>query len=222
MKNKLSDSDSLAVIRVNTAISIIIPTFREFENIPHILARLNTFRKANDLDIEVLFMDDNSQDGSVEAVNASGFEWARIIVRTSNRGLSNAVIDGFRAASYAVVVCMDCDLSNPPEEVPHMVMGLASGQQMVIGSRYVPGASTDDDWGLLRWLNRIVATLLARPRRRNWRQCNYKLPSKSSLYFQLCPGWQLPQSIDCVPWRIRCRRSCQLLGCAASAKLRFA
>ncbi len=163
MKNKVSDSTSLADIRVNTAISIIIPTFREVENIPYILARLDTFRKANDLDIEVLFMDDNSQDGSVEAVNASGFEWARIIVRTSNRGLSNAVIDGFRAASFPVIVCMDCDLSHPPEKIPHMVMGLASGQQMVVGSRYVPGASTDDDWGLLRWLNSIVATLLARP-----------------------------------------------------------
>jgi dolichol-phosphate mannosyltransferase len=163
MNNTVSDSSSLADIRVNTAISIIIPTFREVENIPHILARLDTFRKANDLDIEVLFMDDNSQDGSVEAVNASGFEWARTIVRTSNRGLSNAVIDGFRAASFPVIVCMDCDLSHPPEKIPHMVMGLASGQQMVVGSRYVPGASTDDDWGLLRWLNSIEATLLARP-----------------------------------------------------------
>ena len=44
-----------------------------------------------------------------------------------------------------------------------MVMGFASGQQLVIGSRYVPGASTDDDWSLLRWLNSIIATLLARP-----------------------------------------------------------
>jgi dolichol-phosphate mannosyltransferase len=58
---------------------------------------------------------------------------------------------------------MDCDLSHPPERIPQMILALAAGQQMAIGSRYVPGGSTDDDWGLLRWFNSLVATLLARP-----------------------------------------------------------
>ncbi|MFL4468337.1 polyprenol monophosphomannose synthase [Tateyamaria armeniaca] len=111
----------------------------------------------------MLFLDDNSQDGSAEAVAAAGYDWARIIVRTQDRGLSPAVIDGFAAAQYPVLVCMDCDLSHPPEKVPQMILALNTGQQMVIGSRYVPGASTDDDWGFLRWLNSVVATLLARP-----------------------------------------------------------
>ncbi len=88
---------------------------------------------------------------------------SRIIVRTENRGLSPAVIDGFRAAKNPVLVCMDCDLSHPPEQIPNLILGLESGQQMVLGSRYVSGGSTDDDWGFLRWLNSRVATLLARP-----------------------------------------------------------
>jgi len=58
---------------------------------------------------------------------------------------------------------MDCDLSHPAEKIPTMVLALASGQQMVLGSRYVPGGSTSDDWGVFRWLNSRVATLLARP-----------------------------------------------------------
>jgi dolichol-phosphate mannosyltransferase len=73
------------------------------------------------------------------------------------------VIDGFRAAQYPILACMDCDLSHPPERILQMVLALEAGQQMVIGSRYVPGGSTDDDWGLLRWVNSLVATLLARP-----------------------------------------------------------
>ena len=44
-----------------------------------------------------------------------------------------------------------------------MVLALSSGQEIVLGSRYVPGGSTDDDWGVLRWLNSRVATLMARP-----------------------------------------------------------
>ena len=162
----LSDSTQdapLAEIRVNSGISIVIPTYCEADNIPHILARLDGLRRAAGLVLEVLFMDDDSRDGSVEAVEATGHDWARIIVRTKNRGLSAAVIDGFRQASQPVLVCMDCDLSHPPEKIPQLVLSLATGQQMVIGSRYVPGASTDDDWGMLRWLNSLVATLLARP-----------------------------------------------------------
>ena len=153
----------LATIRVETGLSIIIPTYRESANIPLVLARINALREAHSLELEVLFMDDNSQDGSIDAVERSGFDWARFIVRTGNRGLSPAVIDGFRAAQYPVLICMDCDLSHPPEIIPQMVLALSSGQQFIIGSRYVPGGSTDDDWGVFRWLNSRVATILARP-----------------------------------------------------------
>jgi dolichol-phosphate mannosyltransferase len=159
----LPQDTSLADIRVHAGISVIVPTFREAENIPLLLGRLAALREAHDLELEVLFMDDNSRDGSDEAVATSGYGWARLITRTSERGLSPAVIEGFRTARHPVLVCMDCDLSHPPEIIPRLVLGLASGQEMVVGSRYVPGASTDDDWGLFRWLNSRVATLLARP-----------------------------------------------------------
>jgi dolichol-phosphate mannosyltransferase len=86
-----------------------------------------------------------------------------VIVRKGERGLSPAVIDGFRAARHPVLVCMDCDLSHPPESIPPMILALDAGQQMVIGSRYVPGGSNDHDWGLFRYINSVVATLLARP-----------------------------------------------------------
>ena len=146
-----------------SGISIVVPTYREAENIPHLLARLDRLRQERGLDLEVLFMDDDSQDGSVEAVVAAGHDWARIIVRTGNRGLSPAVIDGFRAARHPVIVCMDCDLSHPPERIPQMILALDAGHDFMLGSRYVRGGSTDDDWGVGRWLNSLVATLLARP-----------------------------------------------------------
>ena len=156
-------SETLADIRIHAPLSIVIPTYQECENIPLVLKRVDALRRELGVDLEVLFMDDDSNDGSVEAVAAAGYDWARIIVRTKDRGLSPAVIDGFKAAKGPVLVCMDCDLSHPPEKIPQMVLALSSGQQFVIGSRYVPGGSTDDDWGVLRWLNSVIATLLARP-----------------------------------------------------------
>jgi dolichol-phosphate mannosyltransferase len=154
---------ALCEVRYTAGISVVVPTWREVENIPHLLARLDDLRRAHDLTLEVIFMDDNSRDGSVDAVAAAGYDWARIVVRTQNRGLSPAVIEGFQAARHPILICMDCDLSHPPEKIPQLVLGLHSGQQFVIGSRYVPGGSTDDDWGFFRWLNSLVATLLARP-----------------------------------------------------------
>jgi dolichol-phosphate mannosyltransferase len=153
----------LARIEVLADVSIIIPTYREADNIPHVLERINALREAYDLTVEVLFMDDCSNDGSVEAVAASGYEWAQIIERTGPRGLSAAVIDGFERARHSVLVCMDGDLSHPAEVIPQMILALATGQQFALGSRYVAGGSTDDDWGLFRYINSRVATLLARP-----------------------------------------------------------
>ena len=85
-------------------ISIIVPTYREVENIPHLLARLATLQAQHEGPFEVLFMDDDSQDGSVEAVAAAGYDWAQIIVRTSDRGLSPAVLEGFARAQHDILV----------------------------------------------------------------------------------------------------------------------
>ncbi len=158
-----TNSNRLARVETLVPISIIVPTYKEAENIPHLLQNLADLRESHGVDLEVLFMDDNSQDGSVEAVAQSGYDWARIIVRTKNRGLSPSVIEGMQTAENPVLVCMDCDLSHPAEAIPSMIMALESGQEFAIGSRYVPGGSTDDEWGLFRWLNSRVATMLAMP-----------------------------------------------------------
>lgn len=145
------------------SISIVVPTYREVLNLPGLLARVGAVRESSGFDIELLVMDDDSADGSVEAVEGARLPWAKIVVRRENRGLSPAVIDGLRLAKKDIVVVMDADLSHPPEKIPEMVAALRAGRQFVIGSRYVPGASTDDEWGIGRWLNSQVATLLARP-----------------------------------------------------------
>jgi dolichol-phosphate mannosyltransferase len=145
------------------SVSVIVPTFREALNIPVLMERLARLRHEHGLDLELLFMDDQSRDGSAEIVGNAGLEWARLVERTGPRGLSQAVVDGLKMASKEIVVVMDCDLSHPPETIPEMLNLLGAGQDFVLGSRYVEGGTTDDDWGFMRWLNSRVATLLARP-----------------------------------------------------------
>jgi dolichol-phosphate mannosyltransferase len=145
------------------SITIIVPTYKEAENLPHLIDLVAEVRKGHGLNIDLLIMDDDSRDGSVEIVASRPEEWVQIIVRTADRGLSEAVLEGLRRARGEFLVCMDADLSHPPAALLQMVAKLQAGADFVLGSRYVKGGSTSHDWGFLRWLNSRVATLLARP-----------------------------------------------------------
>ena len=144
-------------------ISIITPTYREAANLPYLIERVAQVRNKHGLEIELLIVDDDSRDGTVELMASRPEKWLRLIVRTADRGLSPAVLEGMRQAKGEVLVCMDADLSHPPEAIPSMLQKLLQGADFVVGSRYVKGGTTASDWGILRWLNSRFATLLARP-----------------------------------------------------------
>ena len=141
----------------------MVPTYKEVENLPHLIARLDKVRQESGLALDMLIMDDDSRDGSAELIAGRPESWVKIVVRTSDRGLSPSVLDGMKRAEGEILVCMDADLSHPPEAIPHMLGKLDEGADFVIGSRYVKGGSTSDDWGFLRWINSRMATSLARP-----------------------------------------------------------
>ncbi len=146
--------------------SIIIPTFREAGNLETLAIRIGQSMSKLDGAYEVLIVDDDSQDGTeqvVETMRAAGHP-LRLIVRKKERGLSSAVIRGMDEATGETLVCMDADLSHPPEAIPALLEALNEPKvDFVIGSRYVDGAGTDDDWGLFRQFNSRIATWLARP-----------------------------------------------------------
>jgi len=146
-----------------TTVTVVVPTLREAENIPDLVRRLDSVRKTSGLNLELLLMDDNSRDGSVELVESLRLNWIRIVVRMASPGLSLAVLDGLRQAQGGVLVVMDADLSHPPEKIPEMVRALAEGADIVVGSRFAQGGTTDDTWGFFRWLNSRVAIVLAMP-----------------------------------------------------------
>ncbi len=143
--------------------SIVVPTYREVENLPYLVERIEQLRAETGIVLEVLIVDDDSRDGTVEQVKALNRDWVRLTVRTDERGLSSAVIHGLGLASHQIVIVMDADLSHPPEKIPQMIAALEAGAEFVVGSRYVAGGSTDASWGLFRWINSKIATLLARP-----------------------------------------------------------
>jgi dolichol-phosphate mannosyltransferase len=97
--------------------SIIVPAYKEKLNLRSLTTRI--FAAFNDSEspipaenVEVIIVDDNSRDGSVEEVEAlrdEGYN-IRIIVRMNERGLSSAVVRGFKEAKGDAMICMDADL----------------------------------------------------------------------------------------------------------------
>jgi dolichol-phosphate mannosyltransferase len=155
------DEISIAEVAIRTSVTVIVPTYHEVASIPHLVARLQSVRTAANLDLELVMMDDDSRDGSAELVDSLALPWVRMVTRKTNRGLSYAVLDGLHLAQREFVVVMDADLSHPPEKIPELIAAVRNGADVAVGSRFAEGGSTADDWGLFRWLNSRIATLLA-------------------------------------------------------------
>lgn len=147
--------------RLDADVSLIVPTFKEVESLPHLIKRLSPLR-SEFRSLELLIMDDDSNDGTEELVKGLALPWIRLITRTRERGLSKAVVEGLGLARYDTIVVMDADLSHPPEMLPRMVEA-SLAHEFVVGSRYVEGGRVDQDWSVCRWINSKVATLMARP-----------------------------------------------------------
>jgi dolichol-phosphate mannosyltransferase len=142
-----------------------VPTYREADNIPLVASAVDEALAAVGQDYELVFIDDDSQDGSEEICAELSKRFpVRIVVRRSERGLATAVIHGISAASGDIIVVMDADLSHPASAIPKMVERLQNGESdFVLGSRYVEGGSIHDDWSFFRQLNSVVPSLLAKP-----------------------------------------------------------
>lgn len=120
-------------------ILIIIPTYKEKENIPKILTKI--FKISRDFDC--LVVDDNSPDKTWQVVKnlQRKNRNLHLIIRDFKEGIGPAYVCGFKFAldnKYDFVLQMDADLSHDPAVIPVMI-SLADEDNWVIGSRYVKG-----------------------------------------------------------------------------------
>ena len=113
-------------------LSIIIPLYNEAESLPELKAW--TARALKDFTYELIFVDDGSTDGSWEVIRGLSGPGVRGIRFRRNYGKSAALFEGFAAAQGEIVVTMDADLQDSPEEIPEMVrMIREEGYDLVSG-----------------------------------------------------------------------------------------
>jgi len=142
-------------------ILIIIPTYNELENLPRLLTEV----LSKDNNIDMLFIDDNSPDGTADFIENEQKNNNRIhlIKRQSKQGLGTAYIVGFKFAlqrDYEVIFEMDADFSHDPNEIPRFLEEIKNSD-VVLGSRYKNGVNVIN-WPMRRLLLSWFANIYTR------------------------------------------------------------
>ena len=125
-------------------LSVVVPTFNERDNVTTLYRRLEA--TLSGIAWEVIFVDDNSPDGTWEVVRdlAARDSRVRCIRRIGRRGLSGACIEGILASSAPSAAVIDADLQHDETQLAKMLALLQSGEaDLVVGSRYIEGGSAD-------------------------------------------------------------------------------
>jgi len=144
-------------------LSIVTPTFCEAENVGLLVEAVAAALPG--VRWEIIFVDDNSPDGTSDMVReiAQRDARVRIVHRYGRRGLSSACIEGILASSAPYVAVMDSDMQHDERILGTMFARLKQGDvDLVIGSRYVEGGSTGEWSKYRRWASRVATRLASR------------------------------------------------------------
>lgn len=137
--------------------TLVLPTYNEAQNIAACIDAACKVLAGREF--EIIVADDNSPDGTWKIAEELNNPHVRVLRRTSNPGLSPAVVDAFNIARGDLLGVMDADLQHDESILPKMIDALAD-HDFVAGSRKVPGGSVGD-WSLHRRFTSWVAAKMA-------------------------------------------------------------
>ena len=143
-------------------LTIVIPTYCEAGNIAPMIAALD--RALTTIHWEVIFVDDDSPDGTMGAIRAIGVNDPRVraMRRVGRRGLAGAVIEGMLASGADIVAVVDADLQHDEKLLPRMLSEIEGGKaDLVIGTRYSQSGEAREGFSTARRISSELATGLS-------------------------------------------------------------
>jgi len=116
-------------------ISLVIPVYNEEENLPSLMARIRPVMSTLKRPWEIILVDDGSRDRSLEILKGFTVDpEVRVVELTRNYGQHAAILAGFSIVRGGIVVTLDADLQNPPEEIPRLIETMEEGRFDVVGT----------------------------------------------------------------------------------------
>ena len=120
---------------MESMISVVIPVYNEEQNLDALIGRLQPVMEGMRRPYEIILIDDGSRDRSLEMLKAfTEKPDVRVVELTRNYGQHAAILAGFSVVRGRIVVTMDADLQNPPEEIPRLVSVMEEGNYDVVGT----------------------------------------------------------------------------------------
>src|SRR6516225_2608785 len=138
-------------------LSVVIPVFNEEASLPALFTRMYAALDGLRLPYECLFVDDGSRDRSVALLRAQHQARpgeTRVIIFQRNFGQHAAILAGFERAAGEVIITLDADLQNPPEEIPRLIEAARAGHDYVGTIR----RGRQDHWAR-RWFSRAINSM---------------------------------------------------------------
>jgi undecaprenyl-phosphate 4-deoxy-4-formamido-L-arabinose transferase len=116
-------------------VSVVIPVYNEEANLPTLLGRLLPVMQGLGKNFEIILIDDGSSDSSLALLTEyAQQEHIKIVELTRNYGQHAAILAGFSICSGDIIITMDADLQNPPEEIPRLIAVMEEGSYDVVGT----------------------------------------------------------------------------------------
>ncbi|HQI80707.1 MAG TPA: glycosyltransferase [Deltaproteobacteria bacterium] len=139
-------------------ISVVIPVYNEEPVIGKLMERLLPVMEGMDREYEIILVDDGSTDRSLEIMKGYAGDTVLVVELTRNYGQHAAVFAGFENSEGEIVVTLDADLQNPPEEIPRLVEHMEAGGFEVVGTV----RATRNDPAFRKLASRLVNALTRR------------------------------------------------------------
>lgn len=116
-------------------ISVVIPAYNEEANLPRLMERLRPVMQQMGKNYEIILVDDGSRDRTLPILKSFlVYSEVRVVELTRNYGQHAAIFSGFSIVRGDIVVTLDADLQNPPEEIPNLVRVMLEGDYDVVGT----------------------------------------------------------------------------------------
>jgi len=116
-------------------ISLVIPVYNEEPNLSYLIERLRSVMHKMGRNYEIIFVDDGSRDKSLSILQSFLiYPEVRVVELTRNYGQHAAIFSGFSVVQGDIVITLDSDLQNPPEEIPNLVRVMEEGEYDVVGT----------------------------------------------------------------------------------------
>lgn len=158
--DQIAEETSSSTNRIK--LSLVIPTYNESQNIPHLIEKLTNLLEAKiPLQYELIVVDDNSPDRTWQTALdlVPTYPSLKVMRRVEEKGLSTAVIRGWQVSRGEIIGVIDADLQHPPETLLSLWQEMEKGSDLAVASRHVEGGGVSD-WSITRrFLSRGAQTL---------------------------------------------------------------